>query len=210
MCKMLPLWIDQLARDDRFSGVAVAGHSEGSLIGMVAADGKPVKSYISLAGVASGASTLLRQQLHGKLPADLAAINETILSSLEKGQTVSDVPAPLASLYRPSVQPYLVSWFHYVPEDEIKKLRMPCLILQGDTDIQVPVSEAQALKGAKPDAELQIIPGMNHVLKMVPADHMQQIASYGDPTLPLAPELCKSVTRFLAASMGDQPGGEKK
>ena len=177
---------------------------------MIAADGKPVKAYISLAGVASGASTILRQQLLEKLPADLAARNEAILSSLEKGQPAADVPMPLASLYRPSVQPYLISWFRYTPTDEFKKLRMPCLIVQGDTDIQVPVSEARALKDAKPDAELQIIQGMNHVLKTVPANQVQQLASYGDPKLPLAPKLCKSVARFLAASLLDQPGGDKK
>ena len=139
----------------------------------------------------------------------MAERNEAILSALEKGRTASDVPAPLASLYRPSVQPYLVSWFHYVPAEEFKKLRVPCLILQGDTDIQVPVSEAQALKAVRPGAELQIIQGMNHVLKAVPADQRQQIASYGDPALPLAPALCKHMTRFLAASMQVQPEGDK-
>jgi pimeloyl-ACP methyl ester carboxylesterase len=198
-------WTEKLTSDARFSGVAIAGHSEGSLIGMLAANRRPVKAFVSIAGVAQGAASILRQQLHGKLPPDLADRNETILASLEKGQVVSDIPPLLASLYRPSVQPYLISWFRYVPAQEFKKLPIPCLILQGDTDIQVPVSEAKALHDANPGAELEVIPGMNHVLKLVPTDQTQQIASYGDPTLPLAPELVKSLVRFLSASMGNRP-----
>ena len=194
-------WIDALAGDVRFSGVAVVGHSEGSLIGMLAVTGRPVRAFASIAGAAQGASSVLRQQLHGKLPPELAAHHETILSSLERGLVVSDVPAALAFLYRPSVQPYLMSWFNHVPAVEIAGLRMPCLILQGDTDLQVPVSEALTLHTAKPGAELQIVRGMNHVLKRVPADPALQIASYGDASLPIAPELGESLVRFLRASM---------
>ncbi len=194
-------WITLLAKDGRFSGVAVAGHSEGSLIGMLAAKGRPVKAFVSIAGPAQGAAAILRQQMKQKLPPELAERNEVVLSSLEKEQEVSDVPAQLAAFYRPSVQPYLISWFKHVPTVEIKELQVPCLILQGDTDVQVPVSEAKALSVAKPDAELQIIQGMNHVLKLVPMNQTQQLASYGDPTLPTAPELIKNLVQFLSVSM---------
>jgi fermentation-respiration switch protein FrsA (DUF1100 family) len=107
------------------------------------------------------------------------------------------VSAPLASLYRPSVQPYLVSWIKYVPLDRIAALRMPVLIVQGTTDIQVGVDQALALKAARPEAALAIIPGMNHVLKLVPADARQQQASYADPTLPVAPQLVGAVVDFV-------------
>jgi pimeloyl-ACP methyl ester carboxylesterase len=203
-------WTGKLASDARFSGVAIAGHSEGSLIGILAANSRPVQAFVSIAGVAQGAASILRQQLHGKLPPDLVDRNEMILSSLEKGQVVSDVPPLLSSLYRPSVQPYLISWFRYVPAQELKKLQLPCLILQGDTDIQVPLSEAKALHDAYPGSELVVIPGMNHVLKLVPTDQTQQIASYGDPNLPLAPELVKSLVRFLSASLENRPAEGKK
>ncbi len=192
------LWVAKLNADERFSGVAVVGHSEGSLIGMLASKGQPVSAFVSLSGPAQGASAVLRQQLRGKLPGDLAVRNEAILVSLEKGQVVADVPASLASLYRDSVQPYLISWFKYVPATELKALTIPTLIVQGDTDIQVGVAEAKALKASKPDAELVIIAGMNHVLKSVPADQAKQLASYGDPSLPLADGLSASLVRFLA------------
>ena len=192
------LWVAKLNADERFSGVAVVGHSEGSLIGMLASKGQSVRAFVSLSGPAQGASAILRQQLRGKLPGDLAGRNDAILVSLEQGQLVRDVPAPLASLYRESVQPYLISWFKYVPATELKALKIPTLIVQGDTDIQVGVTEAKALKAANPDAELVIVDGMNHVLKTVPADHARQVASYADPSLPLATGLSTNLVRFLA------------
>lgn len=203
-------WIDVLAADRRFSGVAVVGHSEGSLIGMLAVKGRPASAFVSIAGIAQAASSIMRRQLRRKLPLDLAERNESILASLEQGQSVKELPAELATLYRPSVQPYLISWFRYVPAHEIRALGIPCLILQGDKDIQVPVSEATALHAAKPDATLQILHGMNHVLKLVSTENAQQIASYGDPTLPIAPELSKSLARFLTVSMRVRGGSNEQ
>jgi uncharacterized protein len=194
-------WIDMLLQDDRFSGVAVVGHSEGALIGMLACKGRPVKAFISIAGVAQGAASILRLQLQGKLDSRLAERSEAILTALEGGRSVGDVPVELQFLYRTSVQPYLQSWFRYIPADEFRKLEMPCLIIQGDEDVQVPVSEAHALKNAKPEAVLQILSGMNHVLKRVSGDRAQQLASYGDPTLPLAPDLSRHLIRFLSNSI---------
>ena len=107
------------------------------------------------------------------------------------------MPPALAALYRPSVQPYLISWMKYVPAERIVALRVPVLVVQGTTDIQVGVDEAQALAKAKPDAALAIIPGMNHVLKEVPDDPQRQMASYGDPSLPLHPKLAPAIVAFL-------------
>jgi fermentation-respiration switch protein FrsA (DUF1100 family) len=100
-------------------------------------------------------------------------------------------------MYRPSVQPYLISWMRYVPSAHIPALRMPVMIVQGTTDIQVGVEQAQALKAARPDAVLTVVPGMNHVLKEVPADPQRQMASYSDPALPLHPQLAPAIVDFL-------------
>jgi len=190
-------WIARLKADPRFGLVAVLGHSEGALTGLLAAQQAVAAAYVSVAGIADGTGTILRRQLAGKLPPDLAAANERILASLEAGKTVAEVPAQLQVFYRPSVQPYLVSQLRIQPAAEMAKLRIPALIVQGTTDIQVGVDQAQALKLAKPDAQLIIVPGMNHVLKDVPADPQRQLASYGDPALPLAPQLIPAITGFL-------------
>jgi fermentation-respiration switch protein FrsA (DUF1100 family) len=150
-----------------------------------------------VAGVAERPGAVLRHQLAGKLPPDLAETNERILSALERGETVAEVPPALAALYRPSVQPYLISWMRYSPTEQIAALKLPVLIVQGTTDIQVDAGQARALQAARPDAKLVIIPGMNHVLKEVPADPQRQLASYGDPALPLAPLLSDAIAGFL-------------
>ncbi len=192
-------WVKKLEKDSRFQGIAVLGHSEGSLIGMLASQRSAAQAFISVAGQAEKAPAVLRRQLQGRLPPDLAQKNEEILKALESGGTVSDVPPLLLALYRQSVQPYLISWFRYSPTTEVGKLRIPCLLVQGGTDIQVGVTGARALHAANSGCALKVIDGMNHVLKRVPPDQQKQIASYGDQSLPLDPDFVTTLATFLSS-----------
>ena len=133
-------------------------------------------------------------------PCELAKTSEHIISSFELGQTVDDVPQELNMLFRHSVQPYMISWFRYAPTDELSKLTIPCLILQGDTDIQITVNDSIALHHANKQSELKILSGMNHILKSVPPDFEQQIASYSDPDLPIVSEVISVISSFLSHS----------
>lgn len=193
-------WIARLKSDPRFGKVAVIGHSEGSLIGMVAAKRAGADAFVSIAGPGAPLQAVLRRQLAGKLPPALDEESERVLGKLERGELAGEVSPMLAALYRPSVQPYLVSQFRYLPAERIAALTIPVLIVQGTTDIQVAVDDAQALKAACPRARLEIVEGMNHVLKPVPAGPTQ-LASYGDPALPLAPALSAALTSFLHAEL---------
>ncbi len=141
-------WLAQLKADPRFSLVAVAGHSEGALVGALAAAKAGADAYVSMAGIARRPADVLRTQLKPKLPEPFWAESERILSGLEKGETTEAVPKELMILYRPSVQPYLVSWFRQAPAEAVAGLAVPALIVQGTVDAQVAVSEAQALKAA--------------------------------------------------------------
>jgi pimeloyl-ACP methyl ester carboxylesterase len=199
-------WITRLKNDPRFSSVFVIGHSEGSLIGMLAARAAGAHGFISIAGTARPAADLIRAQLAGKLPDDLAAASERTLKELVAGRTVDDPPVALAALYRPSVQPYLISWFRHDPAAEIARMEMPVLIVQGTTDIQVPVEDARARAKAGKGAKLAIIEGMNHVLKLVGEDKAAQVASYGRNDLPIAPKLVDAVVEFIG-SVVTRPAG---
>jgi pimeloyl-ACP methyl ester carboxylesterase len=198
-------WIKVLRADARFSTVTVAGHSEGSLIGMIAAREGGADAFVSIAGVARPAGAVIRDQLKPQLAAmpPVWAGSESILSSLEAGKTVDPLPQavaglpPLLGLFRPSVQPYLISWFKYSGTDEIAKLKIPVAIIQGTNDIQVGVPEAEALSKAKPDATLVIVDGMNHVLKMAPAERNANAATYMDPSLQLAPDVTKAISALV-------------
>jgi pimeloyl-ACP methyl ester carboxylesterase len=192
-------WVTKLRNDIRFTSVTVAGHSEGSLVGMLAARAARADAFVSIAGPAQRASDILRSQLKTQLAAapPLADANESILRSLEQGQLAANVPQAFAALYRPSVQPYLISWFKYTPSAEFALLRQPALIIQGSTDIQVSADEAKALSAAKPGAVLKIIDGMNHVLKTAPAERAANMATYSDPSLPIVAAAPDAIASFV-------------
>ena len=191
-------WADKLAGDARFSKVVIAGHSEGSLIGMVAAKrSKAVKGYVSISGCGSPAYEILEKQLQSQ-PAQIQKESAEICKELREGRTVAQVPFYLAALYRQSVQPYLISWFAYNPAVEIAELNIPVLILQGDKDIQVGVEEAEKLHAAHPSSSLYIIKEMNHVLKHCDTmQQMAQLATYSKPELPIKPELVSHIVEFV-------------
>ena len=191
-------WADMFSGDERFSTIAIAGHSEGSLIGMVAAQkSTAVKAYISIAGCGRPAHEVIEEQLSPQpeqVRNEAAAINRELL----QGHIVEDVPNYLAALYRKSVQPYLISWFRYNPAKEIAKLKIPVLILQGDKDIQVGVKEAERLYLARMLSSFYIIEGMNHVLKHCEGcDMLSQLEAYQSPTMPIKQELIEHIARFL-------------
>ena len=84
-----------------------------------------------------------------------------------------------------------------VEGDAIARLEIPVLILQGTTDLQVKVEDANRLAAAKPGARLIIIEGMNHVLKAASGTLPQQMPSYGDPSLPIVPRLISETVSFV-------------
>lgn len=188
--------VGMLSADARFSKVIVMGHSEGSLVGMMASADQPVSAYISLAGAGDRADKILTEQMKAK-PDFLQSAFKAVMDSLKRGKITDRVDPSLYAIIRPSVQPYILSWMMHDPIREIKKLKMPVLIVQGTTDVQISVADAEKLKKAKSDATLLIIPGMNHVLKEAPADRDKNIATYNDPNLPLKPELVTGVVGFI-------------
>ena len=193
------MWGRQLRRDKRFSSLIIIGHSEGSLIGIVAARKLGADALVSIAGAARPAAQIILEQVRSQLSPELMKQTEDIVRALNEGKTVASISPELNALFRPSVQPYLISWFRYDPAQELNKLSMPVLIVQGTTDIQVSVHAAELLSKAKPSARLLIIEGMNHVLKAVPNDREKQISSYADPTLPIVPTLIRDICFFVAS-----------
>lgn len=191
------LWGQRLRADKRFSSLVVVGHSEGSLIGMVAARRLGAEGFVSVAGAGRRADVVILEQMKQQLSPELYAKTEEIFRALAEGRVVADVPDALAPLFRPSVQPYVGSWLKYDPAAEVSKLKVPVLIAQGEHDLQVSVADAKLLSKAQPAARLLLVAGMNHVLKDAPAEARQQAAAYSDPALPVAPKLLAEVVAFV-------------
>jgi len=186
-----------LRTDNRFNGIIVLGHSEGSLIGMVASEKAAASKYISVAGSGIPAADIIKKQLSSQ-PQGIQDLYVPRLDSLAAGKRLSNVPPAMYSLFRPSVQPYLIDWFQYDPRVEIAKLKIPVLILNGTTDIQVSVADANQLHEACKQSELLIVEGMSHLLKDAPADRIKNIALYNTtPNEPIKTELVQAVVKFI-------------
>lgn len=188
-------WIALLKKDKRFSKVIVIGHSEGSLIGMIAAQGN-ADMYISLAGAGRPADEILMEQLSNQ-PESISSASEIIIDSLKAGFTVKKVSAVLMSVFRPNIQPYLISWFKYDPAKEISKLKIPILIIQGNADIQITTEDSDILYKASTGSKLVVIENMNHVFRIVKGNRDENIKTYYDASLPLADELILSISDFI-------------
>ncbi|MGG0410169.1 alpha/beta hydrolase family protein [Peribacillus simplex] len=190
-------WVQFAKKDGRFSKIGIIGHSEGSLIGMGAAKKTETDLFISLAGAGEPIDQVLIKQLEGQLTPTLLAESKDILTKLKQGKQVETVSADLQSVFRPSVQPYMISWIQYNPMELVKELNIPVLIVNGNRDIQVPATNAKALHREKSDSELLILEKMNHVLKDAPADRKGNLATYTNPELPLSPGLVNGIIEFL-------------
>ncbi len=188
-------FIKKIKAENKFGKIFVAGHSEGSLVGMMAAQKEKVDGFISIAGVGEGADKIMSKQIKEGSPNDTADAN-LILNSLKKGKTFETKNENLSSIFHTSVQPYLISWFAYDPQIEIKKLNIPILIIQGKTDLQVGEEQAQLLKTAQPKATLILVDGMNHVLKLAPAERNENLKTYNMPELPISSIFSKSLIDF--------------
>lgn len=187
-------WIQLVKQDKRFTQIVVIGHSEGSLIGMLAAS--KADKFISVAGPGQSADILLKEQLKTQ-PKEVQDLSFPIIDSLVMGKKVENVNPMVASLFRPSVQPYLISWFKCDPQTEIKKLNIPILIIQGTNDIQVSIEDAKRLSAAQPASQLLLMDNMNHILRTVEGDREANLATYNNANLPLAEGLIKGISDFI-------------
>ena len=182
------------ARKD-FSKIVVAGHSQGSLVGMLVA-ANFANGFISLAGAGQSIDLVIKEQLHKQLPMLDESIDST-LTLLKNGKKDPDFNPMLVSLFRLSVQPFLIDWMQYNPQIEISNLEMPVLIINGTNDLQVSENEAQLLHKAAPKSQLVLIENMNHLFKEIKGNDMENQLSYMNPDLPVMNELVDAIAKFV-------------
>jgi hypothetical protein len=182
--------------DSRFSRIYIAGHGQGSLVGMLAVD-KDVDGFISLNGAGQSIDALIVQQIAQQQPGLDKIAAKTFERVKNSRELVVDIERDLYVIIGPQVQTFMKSWMLYDPAKEIKKLRVPILIINGSKNRQVDPSEAAILKDAVPNASLELIENMNHVLKTVGEDEIEASKSYSNPKVPLSGELVDIIVRFI-------------
>ena len=186
---------DHFENDNRFSKIIIIGHSQGSLVGIITAQNGADK-FISIAGAGREIDDVITFQLEKQAP-ELKDNARQAFDDLRVNGVSRSFSPELSSIFRPSLQSFMFSWMQYNPQTEIAKLDIPVLIINGDNDIQVQVSEAESLKTAKPNAQFKIIKNMNHVFKEIKGDLAENQNSYNDIGIPIMPELIKTVSSFI-------------
>jgi uncharacterized protein len=176
--------------------IILVGHSEGGLVALAVAGRRPeIAGLVLVATPGLLPGDTLRAQLQ-RLEEPLRSQALAIEREIESGGQVETVPEPLLPLFRPSVQPFLRSLFTMRPAEEVAALRMPVLVIGGGTDLQVGRADFDALSTARQDINSLWFDSMNHVLVDAPADHPANLATYGDPSLPLTDGLSDAVAEF--------------
>lgn len=190
-------WLDTLKMmDKRFNKIIVAGHSEGSLIGMLAVQKTKVDAYISLCGPAQTMDSIILEQINKQAPAltpQLAAIYD----KWRKGEKTDTIPPMLMSVANPYVKKFMISQMNYIPKIEIGKVPIPILIVSGKNDIQVLPKEAEGLLQGNPQAQVKYFDNMTHVLKDGDTNLATLMKTYNNPDLPLTVGLSNILADFI-------------
>ena len=182
--------------------VWLLGHSEGGLVALAAGqDRRDLCGIISVAAAGRKLGTIIREQLVAN-PANAPVLSSAYaaLARLEARQRFSnaDIHPALQPLFGEAIQPYMIDLLSYDPPRLAASLKLPLLVIQGDRDLQVTPVDARALVGVQPKAQLVILPGVNHLLKNVAAtDRASNVATYSNPSLPIAPGVVDAVAIFV-------------
>lgn len=180
--------------DPRYSEIILVGHSQGSLVAMLAVN-EFVDKYISIAGLSESVNKTIIKQVSAQNE-EFGKITEQHIDELISTGTINEVNPMLAALFAKKNHKFLLDYFKYNPQDKIKELKIPILILNGDKDIQVSIEDAKKLHKANPISRLVLIRNMNHVLKIINKDE-DNLKSYYSADFPLSEELIRTIRAFI-------------
>jgi len=192
---------ESLARDPRFSRVVFIGHSEGASLALIAArQGAPVAGVVHVSGLGRPLTDVMREQLSRQFDSLTLVRYDTAMKHYLLGEQPADVPQPLAMLFVPVNQTYMRSLAGFDAPAAIRAVRQPVLIVQGETDLQATVADAERLHAARPDARLVLIPEVNHVLKRTTESTPQgQMVTYQDPGIPIVTSAVQAIADWILA-----------
>lgn len=185
--------VNHFKNDNRFSEIILIGHSQGSLIAMLAAEN--TAKYISIAGAGETIDKTLIRQLTNQSAA-IGKLTQSYFKELKETGEIKNIDPNLASIFSKPNQPFWKSWMELDPTKEIKNINVPILILNGDKDIQVPIVDAEKLKKANSSAKLVVIKNMNHILKDIQKEE-DNLLSYSNPNFIISEQLIQTIVEFV-------------
>jgi len=137
--------------------IMLVGYSEGGLIApMVAADDPSIAAIVTLAGPGVSGNDLARYQTEARVDAD-----PTIAPADREREVEKQLAEPLDA--------HESSFMSIDPISYARRVRCPALIIQGSTDLDVPVRSAERLASAMrsngdPDVTVRFFPNVSHAM----------------------------------------------
>ena len=188
--------IKYFRQSNHYNSITLIGHSEGSLIGMIASQTSDVDKFVSIAGAGEDYLTVIQRQLSNQAPY-IKSMSDPIIEQLRNKKLVDSIPPLINNLFGSSIQEFLIDAASFNPSTEISKLNIPILIAQGTNDIQIEIKDAQILHDAAINSRLEIIQGMNHVFRQASENFILNLQTYGNPDLPIDKSLVNIIVEFI-------------
>jgi len=141
--------------------IALVGHSEGGIIApMIAASDTTIRALVLMAAPASPGRDIIAEQNRYVVDSVRHLAGAQRDSALAYARRAADSLA--------AKTPWLRFFYAYDPTRNARRVRSPVLILQGETDRQVPPSQAQTLAaafraGGNRDVTVRLFPATNHL-----------------------------------------------
>jgi fermentation-respiration switch protein FrsA (DUF1100 family) len=192
--------------DDR--RVAVAGHSEGAAVAMLAAAReKRIKSLVLIAGTGTTGAELILEQQRRQLELTKApeeervekiALQKRIQEAVVSGKGWEGIPN---ALQKQADTPWFRSLLVFDPAEVMSRIKQPVYVIQGKLDAQVPPHHAEklvALANARkkvPPAEMKILPGINHLLVPAKTGEVQEYSQLTGSKV--SPEVAETIATWL-------------
>jgi len=193
-------WTDVILAETGRPCIYMLGHSEGALMVTAASiENENICGLILVAGVGRSFGDVIREQLKAN-PANAIIMEEAleIIETLERGERAdtSNIHPALRPLFAEQLQDFMISLMQVDPVQLAKEASKKTLIIQGSTDLQVSLLDAENLTQAT-GGKLVLIDGMNHVLKDAPKNRWENLATYGNPDLPLSEGMVEAIRDFV-------------
>lgn len=185
--------------------IIMLGYDEGAFVAALSQRDIAADGYIFIGGPSRGADELLRERIVPGQSPEMVATIDSLIKALRVDSIVDRVPFQLAPIFRPTLQPYLISWMRYHPAAELSRIARPCLLVQGAHDRERSAAEGDTLAKAQPYCLRATIDSMTHTLKRGGSEPEQQEAAWRNPREPLAPGLVKTIADFVTLATEKAP-----
>ena len=205
--------------------IGLMGHREGGAVAEIAAaNGAPIAFMVMIAGPAVDGARIVSEQVHeialaaGRTPEQATAARDAqarimvaVVSNKDNGAAAAaavETELAAAGLTGPSARQSISllssGWYRYFaaydPADALRGLTVPLLAVYGGKDPTVPAElNRQTLAALKPDADIVVLPGLNHLMQTAGTGLPNEYATI---TETLAPSALATVTDWIVRIAG--------